>query len=440
MNDILNKRLLIITIVLFVVLFVQSVFHPIDFKSLKGFYNPVEKPVLSYKTLVNGSYQRDFENYQQYHFGFREWAIRLYNQYLWSCYNKTNNGWIEIGKDDWLYESEFVQDHYESLMYKLFDGDAAKAEKQFEETAKNLRKLQEILAKHNTHIFVNMIPGKDVIYPEYLPENTKYFNPDGIHAYDFYKKKFDEFGVNYIDFVEVFKNDKGIVDYPLFAKTGTHWTNIAATHAFDSIMRYMEDLGGMNMLNVEIGPKHRGKVRQPDDDLEQLFNLMFPIKPNSFYYAETSIIPDETAMRPKLITIGDSFFWTISYNYNLGALFSECPYWYYNSTIYYDKDFNSTRDVNMIDELFNSDFIMLNYCTVQLYKLGNGFIENALTLLYDKDTDSPVNDDIIEIERRIYSDSEWFNSVKEKAANNSISIEKQVALDARYVYNQQNEN
>lgn len=439
MNNKTHKWLLIITIVLFVVLFVQSVFHPISLKSLKGFYNPVEKPTLTYNNLADGSYQRNFEEYQQYHFGFREWSIRLYNQYLWSCYHKTNNGWIEIGKDNWLYESEFVQDHYESLMYKLFDGDATKAEKQFEETAENLHKLQEILAKRNTHIFVNMIPGKDMIYPEFLPENTKYFNPDGVHAYDSYKKKFNELGVNYIDFVDVFKNDKNKVDYPLFAKTGTHWTNIAATHAFDSIMKYMENLSGLNMLNVAIGPKHSGKVREPDDDLEQLFNLMFPIKPNSFYYAETSIIPDETAVRPKLITIGDSFFWTISYNYNLGTLFSECPYWYYNSTVYYDKDFNSTSEVNMIDELFNSDFIMLNYCTVQLYKLGNGFIDNALTLLYDDETDSPMSDEIIEIERRIYADTEWFHSVKEKAAQNSIPIAKQVALDAKYVFNLQDQ-
>lgn len=381
MNNKLHNKLLIITIVLFVVLFVQSVFHPISLRSLKGFYNTVEKPDLCYKTLADGSYQRDFEEYEKYNFGFREWSIRLYNQYVWTCYHKTFNGWIDIGKDNWLYESDFVQDHYESMMYKWFDGDAEKTAKQFEETAENLYKLQEILKEHNTYIFVSMIPGKDVIYPENLPENTKYFNPDGIHAYDFYKRKFDELGVNYIDFVEDFKNKKDNVGYPLFAKTGTHWTNIAATHAFDSVMRYMEDLGGMNLLDVEISPMHQGKVREPDDDLEQLFNLTFPIKPNSFYYAETSIIPDETAVRPKLITIGDSFFWTISYNYNLGGLFSEYPYWYYNSTIYFDKDFSSTKDIDLLDEIYNADFIMLNYCTVQLYKLGNGFIEEALSLI-----------------------------------------------------------
>ena len=381
MNRKFHKILFISTVTLFMFLFVQSVFHPISLRSLKGFYNTVERPVLSYKTLADGSYQRDFENYKQYNFGFREWAIRLYNQYVWTCYHKTFNGWIDIGKDNWLYETDFVRDHYESMMYKDFDGDAVKAEKTFEETAENLYKLQEILKEHNTYIFVNMIPGKDVIYPEYLPENTKYFNPDGIHAYDFYKKKFDELDINYIDMVEVFKDAKDKVDYQLFPKTGTHWSNIAATYAFDTIMRYMEDISGMNLLNVEISDKHVGSVREPDDDLEQLFNLALPIKPNKHYYVETSIIPDETAVRPKLITIGDSFFWTISYNYNLGGLFREFPYWYYNSTIYFDNKYNSTKDIDLLDEIYNADFIMLNYCTVQLYKLGNGFVEEAISLI-----------------------------------------------------------
>lgn len=434
-----HNTLLINTLVLFVLLFVQSVWHPISLKSLKGFYNPVERPALKYKNLADGSYQRGFEEYQQYHFGFREWSIRLYNQYLWTCYHKTHNGWIDIGKDNWLYESEFVQDHYESLMYKYTD-DPKEMASTFNKNAENLRKLQEILATHGTYIFVNMIPGKDVIYPENLPANNRFFHPDGVHAYDFYKQRFDELGVNYIDFVPVFKSEKETIDYPLFYQTGTHWTNIAATHAFDSIMRYMENLGGMNIANVEIGKKYKGKVREPDDDLEQLFNLMFPINKGTFYYADTRVIDDPTTVKPKLITIGDSFFWTILYNFNLDGIFSEYPYWYYNSTVYYDKQYTSTKDVNMIDELFNTDFIMLNYCTVQLYKLGNEFIDNALTLLYDYATDSPASDEIIDIEKRIYSDPVWFDAIKEKAGKNNISIERQIALDARYVLKHQNDN
>lgn len=426
--------LFILTIVIMVVLLLQTVADPISLKSLKGYSIEKERPTLSYKSYVDGTFQRDFEEYNRQHFGFREWALRLYNQYIWTCYHKTFNGWIDIGKDDWLFETEFVQDHYESMMYK-YTNDSLEMKKNLDNLAEGLCKLQEILKQHGTYIFVNMIPGKDVIYPEYLPENTKYFRPDGIHAYDYFKKRFDELGVNYIDNVELFKQMKDSVDYQLFPKTGTHWSNIAATHAFDTIIRYMENLGDMNLLNVEIGEKYEGSVREPDDDLEQLYNLLFPIKPNTHYYAEAKIIPDSTAIRPKLITIGDSFFWTILYNFDMNALFRESPYWYYNSTIYYDSKHNSTKETNILEEILDADYIMLNYCTVQIYKLGNGFIENALTLLYDEETGLPVSKEVINMENYIYSDKTWLEEVKKKAEENNISLERQLSLVARRMVN-----
>ena len=427
--------LFILTIVIMVVLLLQTVASPISLKSLKGYSIEKERPTLSYKSYVDGTFQRDFEAYSREHFGFREWALRLYNQYIWTCYHKTFNGWIDIGKDDWLFETEFVQDHYESMMYK-YTSDSLEMKKTFDNLAEGLFKLQEILEQHDTYIFVNMIPGKDVIYPEYLPENTKYFRPDGIHAYDYFKKRFDELGVNYIDNVELFKQIKDSVDYQLFPKTGTHWSNIAATHAFDTIIRYMEKLGDMNLLNVEIGEKYEGSVREPDDDLEQLYNLLFPIKPNTHYYAEANIIPDSTAIRPKLITIGDSFFWTILYNFDMHGLFRENPYWYYNSTIYYDSKHNSTKETNILEEMLDADYIMLNYCTVQIYGLGNGFIENALNLLYDEETGMPVSQEVIDMENYIYSDEAWLGDVRKKAEENNISLERQIALDAKWIVNQ----
>lgn len=430
-----QKILCFLTIAVFSMLLLQTAFHVFELKPLKGFTINKELPKLTFENYVDGSFQKDFETYYKKKFGFREWSLRLYNQYIWSFYHKTHNGWIDIGKDSWLYETEFVRDHYESLTYK-YAKDTLEMKNRFDALANDLYKLQEILKEHGTYIFVNMIPGKDVIYPEYLPENTKYFKPNGIHAYDCFKKRFDELGVNYIDNVELFKQMKGHVDYPLFPKTGTHWSNIAATHAFDTTMRYMEKLGGKNLLNVHIGEKYIGKVREPDDDLEQLFNLMFAIRPNTHYYADVTIIPDESAVKPKLITIGDSYFWTISYNFKLKELFSEYPYWYYNSTIYFDEKNTTTSSLNIIDEMFSADYIMLNYCTVQLYKLGNGFIENALTLLYDDETGTPMSQDVINMENYIYSDKEWLEKLKEKAEKNNISLEKQVAFDAKWMVNQ----
>ncbi len=425
-----NKILFIATIVLFAVIFIQSVWHPINFRPLDGATYKTEFPKLTFDNYKDGSFQKQFDKYSQENFGFREWAFRLYNQYLWSFYHKTNAEIVMEGKDGYLFEKDVVRDYYQSLMYNLTD-DTTFMINLFETEALRLWKVQELLKEHDIHIFVNALPSKDVIYPEYLPENVYDDKPDGVHAYDYYKPRFDELGINYIDYVTYFQDIKNKVDYPLFPKTGTHWSNITATYAFDSIIKYMENLGDRNLLNVKISEKYLDKNRHPDDDLEQLLNLTFHRKPNKNYYVDVTIVPDSTAVTPKLITIGDSFFWNITYNIPLDKIFHEYPYWYYNSTIYFDNDNKSTKDVNFCYELMSTDYIMLNYCTAQLYDLGSKFLPKALVYLcYDQ---TEIDNKIAELKHNMRHTPEWFASLQSQADEQNKDLEEILHSNALYL-------
>lgn len=432
-----NKILFVVTIVLFQVILVQSIWHPINFRPLGGATYKTEFPKLTFESYKDNSFQEQFNKYSKENFGFREWALRFYNQYLWSFYNKTNAKIVMKGKNDYLYENLCVLDHYQSLMYNHTEDTAVMIDL-FETDALRMWKVQELLKEHDIHIFVNIPPGKNDIYPEYLPENVCNDKPDGVHAYDYYKPKFDELGINYVDHVTYFRDIKDKVDYPLFPKTGTHWTNIAATYAFDSVIRYMEDLGDKNLLNVQVGEKYIDKNRHPDDDLEQLLNIVFPIKPNTNYYADVTVIPDSTAVRPNLITIGDSYFWTISYNIPLEKIFNRYPYWYYNSTIYFDKNNHSTNDINLVKELMSADYIMLNYCTTQLYDLSSKFLSKALVYLcYDQ---SEIDAKIMELENNIKASEDWYSSLKAQADEQNKPVEEIIHANALYLVFQQPES
>ena len=288
------------------------------------------------------------------------------------------------GKGDWLFEEICVRDHYESLMYQYTD-DPAEMKRVLETEALRLWKVQELLKEYGIHIFVDINPGKDLIYPEYLPKNRSYLRKEGIHAYEYLKKRFDELGVDYIDLVPVFQHIKDSVDYPLFTQTGTHWSNIASVYAFDTIVRYMETIGNQNLVNLDIGSKYYDTTRPPDNDLELILNLASPIKSPRNQYAEVWVKKDTTSIKPNFLAVGDSYYWNIVSNIPLWEIFQSYPYWYYNSTIYGDDAHTSTLKVDIEQELMRPDYIMLVYSPVTLYEFSSFFLPRALLhLCYDK--------------------------------------------------------
>ena len=415
-----HKILFVSTIAVMAIILMQTVTGIVKFKPLHGAVTETEKPKLTFKSYADGTFQDSLENYCRNHSGFREWLIRAYNQYLWSCFKETSNATVVCGKDGWLFEETHVRDYYESLMYKYAD-DNDKMRKILETEVQRFKKVQELLEEHNIHLFLVIAPCKDAIYPEYLPKNATYLRPDGLHAYDYYKKRFDETGVNYIDFVSLFRNIKDSVDYPLFPSCGTHWSNIASVYAFDSILRYMEVIGNQNLINLDVGERYQAETRDPDNDLEIILNLAFPIKSRPNIYADVGIRKDSTAVKPNFLIVGDSYYFNIAGSTPIWEIFQKYIYWYYNSTIYGDDEHTSTLEVDYEQELMRPDYIMLIYNPVTLYEFSSYFLPRALLhLCYDQTViDSAAHKMMKEIKFYGYPDYPEFLKVAQKS-NRSI--------------------
>ena len=71
----------------------------IRFRPLGGVIVATPKPQLSFETYRNNSYQQQLEKYASENFGLREPVIRIYNQYLWTTFNKTYCNFIMPGKN-----------------------------------------------------------------------------------------------------------------------------------------------------------------------------------------------------------------------------------------------------------------------------------------------------------------------------------------------------
>ena len=432
-----NRLNIILFAILSVVLLssiLQEHFGIIKWRKLQGVVTDQPMPRLSFTNYRSGDFQRETEQHLKLHFGFREPLIRFYNQYLWDFYDKTpvGKGQIVFGKNGWIYEPWFVEDYYQSQMH-YYAQDSTEMAKLFGDEARRLYQLQHILESYGTHLFVCLLPGKDLVYSEYLPENTQYHLEKKISTRSFYENEFNRLGINHINVEQWFMQMKDTADFMLFPSTGTHWTNLASVYVADSLIRYMEQLGDFNMVNLCIGEKYPDNTREPDADLESLMNLIRPLPKPKYLYANVKTDADTSAFKPRIITIGDSFWWNIVNQLPMRDIFSSFPYWYYNSTIYFDEVHNNTSQLDLVDELLSANFVVLSYCSVQQYKMSNGFSKNALiALCYDKEE---IDSCRASIKRSIESDESWMDKLRNKSVNDGVSIEQVEEAEITYLVN-----
>ncbi|MBQ2539296.1 MAG: hypothetical protein II555_04145 [Bacteroidales bacterium] len=393
------KILCLATMMLFLLPVVQKVKPFVEVQPLKGVYVHTEKPQLTFSSFVKGEWQKNADRYVKEHFGFHEHFIRLYNQCFWTIWHRpADPSPVLVGKDDYLFEPSFVNEYYTGCFNEFYPDSIPLCERPqiFRRRMSRLAKLQAILEEQGTHLFLALLPGKERIYPQYLPNprprtgnHTSGTQP---RAYDLYRNSRYDF--RRIDLCHCFDSLNGHTPYLLFTKTGTHWSNIASTYAFDSVMRYMQTFGPP-IHPVTLGTPYYAPTREPDNDLYHLLNIMTPVPADSNLYVDVTLTGTAPGRNPSLVVIGDSFFWNILYNFPIQELFSDFRYWYYFSTIYYDPTHDKVADIDLVDELLRTDYVMLSYCTVQLYDCGNGFINRALLeLCYDPDEIQAVRDSI----------------------------------------------
>ncbi len=388
--------MIVLTILMLCAFAIQQGTGLFKFKELNGVTETQTKPELTSESFLQGTFQRDVEAYLKQNCGFREPLTRLYNQILWTFFRYAKvveDKRVIITDDNWMFEPWTVEEYYQSRSYN-YAVDSLEMAQKLEAEAQRILELQQALEPYNTHLFVALLPGKEQICGEHIPKGFHYSREKKITAYEFYAKRFKELGINHVNFAEWFMQMKDTVSWPLFPQTGTHWSNLAAQHATDTLVRYMENLAGINMMNILLD-KDFQRTLKPDADLESLLNLIWPVKkqPNRLSFAYPDY--DSTAVRPTLITIGDSFYWNILNFIPVWDLFEKVPYWYYFSTAFFDDDdlkvTHKVGELDVLQEVIDADFVMLSYSTGTLYEMSNGFSETLLRKIRQKQELSTIN-------------------------------------------------
>lgn len=382
---------------------IQEHYKPFKSKPLNGVNFVTEFPELSFETFSNGKYQSQLEKYTSENFGFREFVIRLYNQYIWSCYHKTYSHFLIPGKGNWLFYTEAVNDYYGTEQKKWYKT-PENAKDWFDKNTKLMCQLRNVLKEYDIEFLSFMAPSKPFVYPEHLPEREK--DTTTINAMEYYDKSLTEAGFPHIEMTKWFRAMRDTLPYPVFPNMDMHW-QFTAVYGYDSLFRLMNSLNDFGIPKIKYGkPKPYFDDFQND---EATLNLMFPIKnKNTDYKLDVEIECNENCRKPKVLFVGDSFIWGLDEHLPWDQLMDDIEILFYNSSVFkgFDRTKYKKEDINLLRDILRADYVVFYTSGHQWYRASYDFVEEALLALC-------VSDSVMEAETIRIADS--LNISKEKA-------------------------
>lgn len=111
-------------------------------------------------------YLRGIENYWNDHLGFRDLLVFLNNYVLWAVFDKSSVSWVTIGKDGWLF---YAGDQSNEDVI----GRVTLKDDELKRWLCVLQAKKEWLERQGVRYFFILVPDKQSIYPEYLPDLLK---------------------------------------------------------------------------------------------------------------------------------------------------------------------------------------------------------------------------------------------------------------------------
>lgn len=353
--------LLCILFVLFVPILQQSIKIEIEQDVLNGYFVPARDTVLNSKTWLERVYQERMDSYTNENFGFRKLLVRLDNQINYSV-----NGYIRVSalisaKENYLFDRKFIDE---------FTGRSFRGKAHIDSVVTDLSRLNDSLKANGKKLLICFAPCKESFYSEYLPD-TIHVPKQPISNYSQFKKEFIQRNISILDYHTYFKQMKDTAMHPLFNQGGLHWTTYGAYLAMDTLFKrvsYETKKGGNSIRFKSIEMSET--ARNSDDDIVKAMNIFQNINSGKLAYpiVEFKLDPD-SCEKPKVIIIGDSFYYGLNNTWLPLSVFSPESYflYYFRQVIPHDPAKNGIqiKDLDFKKELKNTDLVIL------FFSIGN---------------------------------------------------------------------
>lgn len=189
----------------------------------KGWSHTEKRMLASFPEIPNNvkelsKFLKSFEDYYNDHFGFREKLIYQYNREMEKRFGLSGVPSVMIGKEGWYFYSK---EH----LVNDFRGLTPLTEQQLASWKADFVHKEEWLAKQGIHHLFVVMPNKQTIYPEYLPDAIQ--NAKGVTRFeqlmDYLDKDPD---VDIVNPQQALCKAKTKIQ--VYQKTDTHWNEYGA--------------------------------------------------------------------------------------------------------------------------------------------------------------------------------------------------------------------
>ncbi len=296
------------------------------FNKLHGAIVLEKDTTFSLKAWWTGGYQHQKEKYLNDNIGLRPAFVRINNQLDYSLFGKMHAHDVVMGKNQELFEDNYIKAYYG----KDYIGDA-----RIKELMHKLRFIQDSLQRAGKALLLTFVPSKGRFYPEYFPDHLRDTFTEKSNYLQMRKQAL-EAGINVLDLNGWYVRRKGKTEHPLFSKMGIHWTHWGADHAADSLNHRLAQLLHLDLPDIRFGAVVCTDTSRGENDIEKALNLIWPITTETLCYNTLSF--DQThKQKPKVIFIGDSFFWTLLSDNIPQNCYARFNFWNYFTEIF-DND------------------------------------------------------------------------------------------------------
>lgn len=380
MKNIEKRVFLVISIGILLLFFICTIFNLDTSMKLYGVSNNMEFPKYNFEDIWYGKYQSDLDMYYKNNFPLRPYLVKLNNQMLYDIGANINDN-IIVGKDGWLFTTEYVWSSYANI--------SEDNKKLYAEYAHKIKLLEEKLEKADKELVYIITPSKVELYSEFLPNRYNLLRmdrPNLLNNYDYLAECLQKENVRFIDMTKFLSDFNS--PYLYFSKTGIHWNYYAAAICAAEIVG-RTDYCDRPQIMVQKSDVPMGT----EQDVYLLSNIIKGIEDETYYSVSVDYPNIKDTERKNVLEMGTSFSGELAaaFRENGACIWNEYTRYqyftnkyFYKGSVYVDESGNFNNNEEILPVVQEADIILIENNNSYIPESHFKFVDYLLNLPEDE--------------------------------------------------------